>query len=91
MAHIFTEESGKQNRRKLSMSGCWDHIKAMFAPYEGHVLGHIGAMFLLFLQYLCFYMPEMVHIFSGESCKLNKSNNSIFNYLNHIRAILGPY
>ena len=80
MAQIFTGESGKPNRRKPFNVG-------LLGPYKGHVctisgpcLGHIRAMFLLFLQYLCFYMPEMAHIFSGESCKPNKINQTIQNY-----------
>ena len=32
----------------------------------GPCLGHIRSMILLFLQYLCFQMPEMAHIFTGE-------------------------
>ena len=32
----------------------------------GPCLGHIRSMILLFLQYLCFQMPEMAQIFTGE-------------------------
>ena len=94
MAHIFTEESGKPNRRKLSMSDCWDHIRAMFAPYQGHVLGHIGAMFLLFLQYLCFQVHEIAIIFTEESCMTNRRipfNVKLLGpYMGHVWAITGP-
>ena len=38
MAEIFTEELYMPNGRKLSMLKNFDHIKAIFGSYQGHVL-----------------------------------------------------
>ena len=46
------------------MSNYLDHMRAMVGPYKGH----IGAMFWLFLLYICFQMPNMAQIFIEESC-----------------------
>ena len=59
----------------------------------GPCLGHIRAMFWLFLQYLCFWMHEMDQIFSGKLCMLIW--RILFNirlwetYRGHVWSILG--
>ena len=118
----------------------FDHIKAMFGPYQSHVLaistisllldgwngskvhwrdmhakkkntiqcqiigtiidmlgpcwGHIKAIFWLFLQYLCFKMPEMAQIFTVESYNPNRgillNVDSLGPYWGNGLAILGP-
>ena len=56
MARIFTGETCMPNRRIPI------NVKVL-RPYKGHN----RAMFWLFLQYICFYMPEMAQIFMEES------------------------
>ena len=60
----------------------------------GPCLGHIRAMFWLFLQQLCFQMHEMAQIFTGESCKPNRRipfSVKLFGpYKGHVWPILGP-
>ena len=51
---------------------------------KGQCLGHIKAMFQLFLQYSCFQMTEMPQIFTGESWKPNRRIQ--FNV-----GLMGPY
>ena len=54
---------------------------------------NIGAMFWLYLQYLCLQMPEIAQIFTEESCMLNKEYTFMLNcwglYQSHVWAISG--
>ena len=54
MAKIFTGESSMPYRRILlnvdlfrPLSNYWDHIRAMFGPYEGHVFAITAISLLL--------------------------------------------
>ena len=57
-------------------------------------MGHIRAMFGLFLQYHGFYMTQMAQICTGESCKPNREIPINFKllgpYKGHVWAIFGP-
>ena len=72
------------------MSNYWNHIWAILGP----CLGYIRAMFWLFLQYLCFQMPQMAKKITGESGKPKRKYSSMFTFriifgpcLDHIRAM----
>ena len=57
----------------------------------GHVLAILGAMFWLFLQYICFQRPELGKIFTEESIMQTRKILSIFNQRDYILVIFGPY
>ena len=61
----------------------------------GPCLGHIRAMFWLFLQYICLYMTEMAQNFTKETCMPNGrillSVDLLGPYWGYVLAILGPY
>ena len=56
---------------------------------------HLRTMFCLFLQYLCFQMPEMTKFFTDESCTQNRrifSNVELLGtYESHVGTMFGPY
>ena len=60
----------------------------------GPCLGHIRAMFWLFIQYLYFQMSDIAQIFSEEVCIPNRKIlfdvNFLGPYYGHVMAILGP-
>ena len=56
----------------------------------GPCFGHIRAMFWLFLQWLCFQMPEITQIFTEELCMTSREYSLMLTYWDHVWAILGP-
>ena len=84
MAQIFTEESCMSNRRIIIYC-------SIIGTIFGSCLDHIRAMFWLFLQYRCFYMPEMAQIFTEESCMSNRKCSLMLTNLDHIRAMCGVF
>ena len=62
-------------------------------PHNGTILlpclGHIRAMFWLFLQYPCFYMPICLAKFSLKSNMIRERKLLMWNNWDHIRAIYG--
>ena len=61
----------------------------------GPCLGHIRAIFWLYIPYLCFFMPKIAQIFTEESCMPNRIiqfNVKLLTLYNaHVYAILRPY
>ena len=87
MAQIFTK---KRHACKIeNILQC-----LFFGTILGPYLGHIRAMFGLFVQTLCLWMPEIVQMFTEESCIPNRRipfNVQLLGpYFGHVWAILGP-
>ena len=70
----------------------------LFGPYWCHVwaisgpcLGHIRAMFWLFLQQLCFQMPKLLkYSLKIQTCQLEECS-FMLTYQDHIWAMFGTY
>ena len=65
-----------------------------YCDHIGPYLGHVKAMFGLYVQYLCLWMPEIVQMFTKESCIPNRRipfNVQLLGpYFGHVWATLGP-
>ena len=57
----------------------------------GHVLAILGAMFWLFLQYLCFQTPESLKSVNKESSMPTRRILLILNQRDYIGVMFGPY
>ena len=69
-------------------------LKFNYQDHIGAIFGHIRAMFGLFVQNICLWMPEIAQIFTQESCMPNRripfNVQLLGSYLGLVWAILGP-
>ena len=85
------ESQASQIEESHSMSDCWDHIRAMFAPDQGPVWAIIGPCFCYFYNIFASICLKWLKCSLDSHASHIEQYQSESNYWEHIKAMFGPY